>query len=525
MSWLYNRRNQSNYYPFRLSPSFTLTYLPTILHAMSHITHPPSSFTKWSPVRRLIHVLFASLAFGIVINFNSFKSTFTQHRQYSGASALLRTSSTADDDTCPLIKVNRVQSHPSSICSHLNSSYSDSILSCWQLHFFNVTDLSISSTRFNTDMKQLETLDDSKVTVLRTLDGCNSVSSCSNNHIKLLNCSYGVEDPSDVLWLRAYAETSKFVVLFNIGLSTLFYFVLAIIVDGSIFYPHRQGISISSASIMILIALASLFYILIIPTSLQFSLYGDGILNSLGYIITIILLALSLPALAVIWLSSLLFFIFFLGFLAEFLFILLLAIGHFILTFMVYQITNIFLHVRLIYFPDDEAYNNANAAANANNNDQELGLMNNNNNADDDNGSSNNENSYDVQVLSMGQSFLRSIRSNWFIARIPRILEDRALQLTQNNMPDHVHEQLFRSNVPHVDFDDLTDDDQNQNNNNNSNNNNENNSSDNINNNLTSTTTNSTLPSIAFAQQRRQNTDNNNNNQNEATPLLQIDSS
>lgn len=350
--------------------------------------------------RQLVQILISAVAFAILVHFHSVRTVFRSTVFHPSVRHI-----------CHFTYVNIA----SPLCGP-----TDSRLVCWQLVVTSQERptphrLSVPAGHGNDTLSPLE------LTLLLKLRGCMSRDTCRTS----VPCSYGIEDPSDVFWLRRYSESSKFVVLFDIGLATLIFFICAIIVDCSIFYPHRQGIALGSASALLMLGLASLLYVLIVPRSMQFSLYGSGAWNSIAYVFVVLVIATLLPAFAVIWISSVLFFIFFLGFIFEQVLVVLLGTFHFITVFIVYQLSNMVLHVRLVYFPDDDDVD---------------------------------EHDYDARLLAMGETFLRNIRSNWFISRLPRMLEERALQFTQNHMPDHVHEQLLRENVvPQLEFESVDD--------------------------------------------------------------------
>lgn len=334
--------------------------------------------------RRLRHVLVSSLALAIVIHLPTICTTFTSPSLYQ-----------TSRDVCKFAYVTTVS--PTCVPT-------DAHPSCWNVL---VTSGSHPTKHRLSLPENHGNFLSSELALLHRLNGCQSLKECNSS----TPCSYGVEDPSDAFWLRRYANSSKFVVLFNIGLVSLIFFICAIVVDGSIFYPHRQGLALASASVLIMLSISALLYVLLVPRHFQFALYGKGVWNSIAYVFIIFFIASLLPAFAVIWISTVLFFIFFLGFMFEHALIVLFSTVHFVVVFVAYQVANTALHVRLVYFSDDE---------------------------DSD------ETEYEARLLAMGENFMRRIRSNWFIRRLPRILEERALQITQNHMPDHVHEQLLR---------------------------------------------------------------------------------
>lgn len=264
-------------------------------------------------------------------------------------------------------------------------------------------------------------LSPSEQSLLLRLNGCHSEKACNAT----TPCTYNLEDPSDALWLRAYENSSRFVVLFNIGIASLLFFLAAIVVDGSIFHPHRSGLADASASSLIMLSLASLLYVLIVPYDLQFALHGKGILQSVAYVLTICVLAILLPAIAVIWLSTSIFLIFLIGLVFEYSMLILFATLHFFIVLFIYQVESTILHVRLVYFANDEA----------------------------------DEAEHDRQLLAAGVAFLLRVRSNLLFGRISRVVEERALRVIQNHLPQHVTRQFLQEYVPQVAFEDLEDGD------------------------------------------------------------------
>lgn len=218
-----------------------------------------------------------------------------------------------------------------------------------------------------------------------------------------------------------YNHDSKFVVLFNVGLASLFFFVAAIIADGSLFHPHRPGFAVASASILILLALSALIYVLLVPAQMQFSLYGRGPVQSFAYVVVVLLIAAILPAVAVTWISAVVFLAFVFGFLFEHIIYTTFATLYFLASLLAYQISNTVLHLRLVYFRDfdDEA-------------------------------------EFDRRLLQLSTILLRRVRNNWFMTRVPRMVSQSAVHLMQNNLPDQVFEQIEQQeSVPHIDFDAL----------------------------------------------------------------------
>lgn len=260
-------------------------------------------------------------------------------------------------------------------------------------------------------------LNSRELALFKKLDGCNSTSECGNEE---LYCSYGIEDPSDALWLREYESSTKFVVIFKVGIASLLFFVSALICDGSIFEPRRPGISNSVASFLLLVAISSLLYILLIPRNLQLSLYGSGPLQSAGFVVLVMTIAAMLPGVAIIWINVAVFFVFFLGFLLEQAVYVFVGILHFLGVLSLYQVENAFLHLRIIYTHDvlEQA-------------------------------------EFDNRLLTMSRRFLSRIRQNWYLQRLPRAMEEDAMQIVSNVLPEHLYDELLHEGVPRIEFENL----------------------------------------------------------------------
>lgn len=255
------------------------------------------------------------------------------------------------------------------------------------------------------------------IRILKTLDGCKSISQCKNTTVP---CKYNVGDPSDAFWIRDYNNSTKFVVIFRVGLASLFFFIASIISDGSIFYPHRPGFSVFSGSVLIMIGLASLIYVLIVPRNLQLSLYGAGPWQTTGYICLVTLAAALLPAIAIIWVNSCVFLIFFIGFLFEQLLYAFMGIMHFFGVLTLYQAQNTFLHLRLIYLRDIAEVVD-----------------------------------FDHQLVVMSNRFLGRVRQNWYLRRVPTALDEDALQMVENLLPEHLLDEISQEDIPEIDFEAL----------------------------------------------------------------------
>lgn len=256
-----------------------------------------------------------------------------------------------------------------------------------------------------------------EVSWLRQLDGCDNQSSCANRSV---TCQVGVEDPSDALWLRDYQQTSKFIVIFRIGAFSLVFYILAILAEGSIFYPHRPGsFAPNTASIFAIIASAALLYVMIVPRKWQISLWGAGWMNTVLYILTILTIAALLPAVTISWVSFCLFAIFFVGFVVEQILCLIAGILHYLGALSVYQAANTLFHLRLIY-----------------------------------NRRVDNETQLDRELLVMSSNFLERVRRNVFLYRVPQALEQDGLQVVESTLPDHLFEELVADTIPLVSFED-----------------------------------------------------------------------
>lgn len=263
-----------------------------------------------------------------------------------------------------------------------------------------------------------------EVRLLRELDGCDSSAECKNES---LSCTYGIEDPSDALWLRDYREGSKFVVIFRVGLASLLFFLVSIISDGSIFYPHRPGsFSFLSASLCALIAAAAVLYLLIVPRKYQLALYGRSLWQSIGYIFIVLMMAGVLPGLAIVLVGFCLFVIYFLGFMVEQLFCVIAGILYYLGALSAYQAENTLFHLSLIYYRNVEE-----------------------------------EAELDRRLLQMSERFLRRVRGNFFLYRIPAALEQDGIQVVENTLPDLLFDEMVQESIPHVDFETLEEVDEN----------------------------------------------------------------
>lgn len=109
-----------------------------------------------------------------------------------------------------------------------------------------------------------------------------------------------VEDPSDVLMLRAYAEGNQFGVLLRVAFASFVFFGMAVVADGAILHPRRVDINRFSFFVLFLIASASVLHLLLVPPEKQLSLFGGGWRESVGYIFLILTAATLLPAVALV---------------------------------------------------------------------------------------------------------------------------------------------------------------------------------------------------------------------------------
>lgn len=259
-----------------------------------------------------------------------------------------------------------------------------------------------------------------EVSLLRELDGCNSSETCKDTSTP---CTYGIEDPSDAFWLRSYDRDSKFVVIFRIALASLLFFLASIISEGSIYYPHRPGsFSLLSASTFSIIALSALLYLLVVPRKYQLSLYGDGVWQSLGYCSIILTIAGALPCITVLWISICLFAIYFLGFLVEQILCMIAGTLYYLGALFVYQAQHTMNELRVMY-----------------------------------GGGSEDQAELDRRALQLSEAFLRRVRGNAFLFRIPEALEQDGIQVVGNTLPEHLFEELLHESIPHVEFDSLDD--------------------------------------------------------------------
>lgn len=259
-----------------------------------------------------------------------------------------------------------------------------------------------------------------EVSLLRELDGCNSSESCKNES---LPCAYGIEDPSDAFWLRKYDRESKFVVMFQIAFASLLFFLVSIISEGSIYYPHAPGsFSLLSAATLSIIALSALLYLIIVPREYQLSLYGQGLWQSFGYCCIILTVAAALPFLTVVWISFCLFAIYFLGFFVEQLLCMIGGTLYYLGALFAYQAEHTLYELRLMY-----------------------------------GGGNQDQAEIDRQVLQMSETFLRRVRGNVFLYRIPEALEQDGIQVVGNTLPEHLFDEMVQENVPQIDFEGLDD--------------------------------------------------------------------
>lgn len=382
--------------------------------------NPVSVLMSFLPLRRL-NILLGSLVFGVAIEtlLSSWRSEQMQESYHSNLSIYTV-------HKCNIISVQTSYFSCLKPTSHLHSPSPCS----WRIlvtstrvprpHVLRLPTVNANTDNLLASLGSYQLLP-SELLLLARLNGCDSKISCNTT----APCSYGLEDPSDALWLRAYQCCSKFVVLFNIGLASLLFFVAAIIADGSVFYPLRSGLSDAPASSLIMLSLASLLYIVIVPPKLQFALYGKDSLNTICYIFSICTLAVLLPAIAVVWLSTILFVVTLVGFVFEYAILLTITTLRLFFVVVRYQVESTSLRLRSIYFAHDTTAQSEN----------------------------------DHQLLNAGVNFLLRVRNNFLFERVSHAIEEHALQVIQNHMPDRVARQVleeFATNITVGDHEGIT---------------------------------------------------------------------
>lgn len=249
--------------------------------------------------------------------------------------------------------------------------------------------------------------------ILSQLDGCNSTLSCTHPPI---HCAPSIEDPSDALWLRHYNTGSKFLVILRVAFLSLIFYIAAIICDASLFRPHRPGsFAASSAAALAIIACAALLYILVVPREWQLSLWGAGWWQTLCYVSLILAIAAALPGVTVVWVNFCLLVIYFLAFVVEQMFCVLAGVLHYFGALTLYQLEYTLFHLRLIYYRHVEE-------------DVEL----------------------DQRLLDMSDRFLRRVRGNTFLYRIPNALEQDGLQVVEGVLPEQLYDELDAHVMPNV---------------------------------------------------------------------------
>jgi len=114
--------------------------------------------------------------------------------------------------------------------------------------------------------------------------------------------------------------------------------------------------------------------------------------------------------------------IYFVGFLIEQIFCMAAGILHFLGALCLFHVENAVLHLRLIYLRDIEE-----------------------------------EEDLDRRLLELSRSFLRRMRDNWFLSRIPTALEEDGLQIVETTLPSVLYEALIQEEerVPRIDFDEI----------------------------------------------------------------------
>lgn len=173
---------------------------------------------------------------------------------------------------------------------------------------------------------------------------------------------------------------------------------------------------------MVLIGISSLIYVLLVPRKMQLSLYGAGVFQSIGYVLLVTTIAALLPGAAVVLVNALVFLVFFTGFLLEQLVYILIGILHFLAVLSLYEVEITLLHLRRIYYR-----------------------------------TSMEEVEFDQRLVRMSQRFLRRVKHNWFLRHLPRALDEDALQIIGNLLPDALLEDVMGEDIPRIGFDEIED--------------------------------------------------------------------
>lgn len=195
-------------------------------------------------------------------------------------------------------KVTNVQQNPLQSCHHQQGFTPSSAILYPCFWHVQVQHPSINTSTHLFIDKNHTTLSTNQLHLLKSLNGCKSLSTCKNTS---LQCTYGVEDPSDILWLRTYNEDAAFIAMCRICVVTFMFFLAAIISEQSLFTLRNAGLfNETIAFYLVLIGLSSLLYIIVIPDQYQFAIWGDGPVQSFAFCFTIILVAASLPGIVIV---------------------------------------------------------------------------------------------------------------------------------------------------------------------------------------------------------------------------------
>lgn len=170
----------------------------------------------------------------------------------------------------------------------------------------------------------------------------------------------------------------------------------------------------SSAAILAIIACAALLYILVVPREWQLSLWGGGLWQTLCYVSLIVAIAGVLPGMTVVWVNFCLLVIYFLAFVVEQVFCMVAGVFHYFGALTLYRLEYMLFHLRLLYYRHVE---------------DEIEL--------------------DQRLLDMSDRFLRRVRGNVFLYRIPTALEQDGLQVVEGVLPEQLYDELD-AHVPNV---------------------------------------------------------------------------
>ena len=132
----------------------------------------------------------------------------------------------------------------------------------------------------------------------KSIRTCCAAGYCSPIAVPCVTKTRTIEDPSDALWLRAYNEGGEMVVLVRGGILTLIIMVGAILVDGAMARPRRERIAYAPLAALVLLSLSALLQLCLIPRRYQPSLLGSGIVQTIIWIVMILVGAFVLPGIA-----------------------------------------------------------------------------------------------------------------------------------------------------------------------------------------------------------------------------------